>query len=308
MAEGKINVAVVMSTYNGQRFLRKQIDSIMNQKRIAVSLYIRDDGSKDNTVSIIKKYKENNIHLIKGQNVGVGNSFMNCLYSAPRNFDYYCFADQDDIWDEDKISTAIDKIKDVMHPALYCSNQRLVDAEGNTIGHRYENGEKPDLRPMKILNQNQATGCTMVWNRQLNELLVDKKRRPSKELLVKRIHDAWVAMVASVVGELIYDKNAHIAYRQHENNVVGIRKENILKVWHEKLHNKSLRNGRSALATEIFSKYSDLNDSQLMQHLEEISMCKGLKSKVRLIQRGYIFGYSGESRLSISLKVLIGLY
>ena len=156
MAEGKINVAVVMSTYNGQRFLRKQIDSIMNQKRIAVSLYIRDDGSKDNTVSIIKKYKENNIHLIKGQNVGVGNSFMNCLYSAPRNFDYYCFADQDDIWDEDKISTAIDKIKDVMHPALYCSNQRLVDAEGNTIGHRYENGEKPDLRPMKILKKSKS--------------------------------------------------------------------------------------------------------------------------------------------------------
>ena len=103
------SVCVMMSTYNGQRFLREQIDSILNQKDVQVFLWIRDDGSTDDTVEIVEDYmnRANNIFLIKGRNIGLGCSFMELIYQTPDTYTYYAFSDQDDIWLEDKLSTGV---------------------------------------------------------------------------------------------------------------------------------------------------------------------------------------------------------
>lgn len=132
-------VAILMSTYNGSRYLSEQIDSILCQEGADVTLYIRDDGSSDQTIDIIKKYakKYQNIILTTGQNVGVGNSFMQLVYDCPDDFDYYAFSDQDDIWLKEKLKVAIDNIKQKDTPTLYASNQMLVDENGKQISLRY---------------------------------------------------------------------------------------------------------------------------------------------------------------------------
>lgn len=303
-------VAVLMSTYNGEKYLREQIDSILNQKAVEIYLFIRDDGSSDKTIKIIESYirKQKNIKLFKGKNIGVGNSFMDLLYQAGNKFDYYAFADQDDIWLSFKINMAIEKIGQQNKPILYTSNQILVDKRLNKIGLRYK--QAPDVSYTQIMCQNKVTGCTMVWNKSLQRCLCDPKRRPNKEFLTNRIHDVWVAMVASVIGKIIYDKNGYILYRQHENNVVGIRKVNIIEQWINKIKNPKQRNGRSMLCKEIILKYTDLIISKeiLIKVKEFAYYSDNLKSKVNLLKNNSVINYSGETYIGFKLKVLFNLF
>ena len=105
-------VSVLMSTYNGEKYLHEQINSILGQQGVEIHLLIRDDGSSDGTVEICKEYakKYNQITFYQGENLGVGKSFLDLLKHAP-DADYYSFADQDDVWLEDKIIRAVTMIK-----------------------------------------------------------------------------------------------------------------------------------------------------------------------------------------------------
>ena len=105
-------VSVLMSTYNGEKYIREQIESILNQKKVKVHLLIRDDGSQDSTIEIVKEYanKYPNVSVYAGKNIGIGNSFMELLRNAPEA-DYYAFADQDDVWLDGKLERAIELIK-----------------------------------------------------------------------------------------------------------------------------------------------------------------------------------------------------
>ena len=304
------SVAVLMSTYNGERFLREQIDSILNQKDVEVRLFIRDDGSSDRTVSIIKEYLEryDNIGFIQGENVGVGNSFMALVREAGTIFDYYAFADQDDIWMPEKISKAIGAIEKKEGPWCYCSNQLLVDADGNVIRQRHE---KPiDVSYMQILCNNLVTGCTMVWNRELQMILIRDNDVPSRELLVKRIHDVWVAMVAAVTGHIYYDSVSYIMYRQHENNVVGVKNTGLIREWRKKLAKPELRSGRSALAKETITGFGDLiSDSNINDALNKYANYNiSIQKKVALMKDSTVVKYSKESKAMYITKVLIGLF
>lgn len=208
-------VTVIMSTYNGEKYIREQIESILNQKHCDIKLYIRDDGSKDKTVNIIQEYtNDGKILLVQGENVGAKDSFMKAIQEAPEA-EYYALADQDDLWDEKKIFSAVRKIKeheDVEKPVLYHSALNLADKDGkvyakvgtyNNIG--FLNGETRAV-----------TGCTVVFNYKLMELL--KLYFPK----TYPMHDAWIHnLCLAVNGKVVYDENSYIKYRQHDNNVVG---------------------------------------------------------------------------------------
>lgn len=304
------SVAVLMSTYNGERFLKEQIESILSQEQVSVTLFIRDDGSIDQTIEMAQKYagQYQNITFVKGKNVGVGNSFLQLTYSAGEMFDYYAFSDQDDIWLPQKLAKGIEKIGNDKIPSLYCSNQTLVDKNGNVLGIRHS--EPVDTGFLQILCNNKASGCTMLWNRSLQRLLIDPDRRPSAALLRKRIHDVWVGMVASVVGRFIYDENSYILYRQHETNVVGVRKPNVFREWKKKLQNKDLRNGRSILAEEIVSKFDDLIKNERIR--ETLHLCATYKESVRkklaLLRNRTIRRYSRESPWMYGIKIILELF
>lgn len=213
-----------MSTYNGEKFIKEQINSILSQKDVDVCLYIRDDGSSDSTIEIINDYCRNNknVRLINKpdeKNVGVLRSFLTLLkYVLNENteFNYFCFADQDDYWKPEKISKALQmlsRVEDVNEPSLYYSNKTFV------------NGLLDDPRDENIIYYGDfyegfygslAYGCTMVFNRSL--AILTASHIPT----IKCMHDSWMYRIAkSVHANIFFDKNSYILYRQHENNVVG---------------------------------------------------------------------------------------
>lgn len=130
-------VAVVLSTYNGEKYIKKQIDSILRQTYKNIEIYVRDDGSKDKTVEILKRYEnDRKIKLYVQENVGFIKSFFKCL-SFCDDADYYAFCDQDDEWNEDKIERAVNLLneKEQVKPLLYFSDYDYYDENMNFIAH-----------------------------------------------------------------------------------------------------------------------------------------------------------------------------
>lgn len=298
-------VAVVISTYNGEKYLKEQLDSILAQTGVDVCLFIRDDASTDSTKSILQKYEQNNsnVSVTYGENFGVGNSFMSALYNVPNDFDYYAFADQDDIWLNDKLSVAIEKLKS-SNNVLYGSNQECTDKEGRSRELRYTDSTHINLLPEEIMCSNMIAGCTMFFTNELFEILTDIQNRPSFDLLYNRIHDVWVAFVASLNGGIYYDKQSHMLYRQHENNVVGVKHKKGERI--KKIRNKKLRCGRSLLASEGVGKFEVAKANELVMLSAN---AKSFNSKIKLLKkRKVICSITGENPTALAVKILAGLY
>ena len=304
------SVAVVVSTYNGEKFLREQIDSILCQKGVKLTVFVRDDGSSDSTKRILAEYRNahDNVVVDFAENVGVGNSFMNALYKVPADFDYYALADQDDIWQENKLSEAIAKLKS-SGKLLYGSNQECVDKAGSSMGLRYAEDAQINRDPIGILCTNMIAGCTMVFTNQFFRILTEEKHRPSAALLRNRIHDVWLAMVASLYDGIYYDQRSFMKYRQHENNLVGAKNSRIkaLKERLKKARRPEFRNGRSFLAKEITEKFPQEADKFPL--LAICSRTQTRKDKNKIIQnRRILTAYTKESSLAFRLKVRFGLF
>ena len=198
-----------MSTYNGEQFLKEQMDSLLRQTYDNLEILIRDDGSKDGTGKILKEYEEKyaNVHVYLEENVGVTKSFFELLKKS--DADYIAFSDQDDVWLEEKVEKAVEKIKNLSEPALYCSNKDIiVDNNHRKLIPGFENAVVECI----------CTGCTSMVNRALAEKI--KEHIPENAI----IHDWWCYLVASYLGTVIYDDNAYILYRQHGGNVIGASK------------------------------------------------------------------------------------
>ena len=212
----KNTVCVLMSTYNGEKFIREQLDSILAQQGdFSLYLLIRDDGSSDTTCKILDEYAQqySNVLWYTGENMGSCFSFLDLVHHASE-YDYYAFADQDDYWLPDKIQVAIQQIHNDC-PFLYTSAKAIVDVNLTDL-HR------PDAIPKygilnALLRQNIASGCTMVFNKKLRDIIDSCK-------LTERTgtyHDSWVFKLATLYGQITYDPIPHILYRQHSNNCVG---------------------------------------------------------------------------------------
>jgi len=213
-----------MSTYNGAEYLHEQVISILNQKGVDITLYIRDDGSTDiKTLAALEKLSEENrnIQLIRGENLGVVKSFFELMILCSDNHDFYAFADQDDVWLDDKLlcaATSLQKLiddADVIEigdsvPAMYYSRLEFVDKYLNHLGFSPIPHEKGFHN---ALVQNQATGCTVVLNKSARNLI--SQHLPDWSLM----HDWWCYLVVSAFGLIYYDDKPRIKYRKHGNNV-----------------------------------------------------------------------------------------
>lgn len=212
-----MKITVLVATYNGERYLAEQLDSILMQSGVELSVICRDDGSKDSTLEILKKYKDvySNFNYYTGPNVKSARCFFDLLSNAGDS-DYYAFSDQDDVWDIDKLKVAGDILNkyDNSKPQLYMSNLRVVDQNLNYIRNAHIVPKKDD-NPYSVLTEHYATGCTMVFNKALLEMCV--AHLPNGEIM----HDTWFEFVARFFGEVHYDFEPHMSYRQHERNVIG---------------------------------------------------------------------------------------
>lgn len=223
---GNIIVAVVMSAYNGEKYLREQIDSILTQQGVAVKLFIRDDGSQDGTAAIIDEYAAAHPNVVFWnkadiKNIGITDSFLTLLrdvYDAEPDVPYFAFSDQDDVWLPDKLAAAValmrERESDREKPTLYYSNKTFVDAGLKLISEEHIKyyGDFFD-----ILWTSLASGCTFLMNRPLTRLSVCPL--PHK---FTSLHDAWVYRLAVLCGAtIVFDERSHILYRQHGDNVCG---------------------------------------------------------------------------------------
>lgn len=212
-----MKVIALMSTYNGERFLQPQIDSIICQKDVEISVLVRDDGSTDSTMSLLESYVKQGASLLpySGANLGPARSFMQLLADAPLS-DYYCFADQDDYWNPEKSSVAVSALETYTHqniPALYFCQTQLADEQLSPLPSVIIN---PLLTLGESLVYQFIGGCTMVMNEAMRKIVL---QYTPKRLFM---HDVWVYCIAQSVGaKIVFDSTPHMLYRQHSNNVVG---------------------------------------------------------------------------------------
>ena len=222
MMRGNIpKIWVLMSTYNGMAYIEEQIESILSQKNCDVHLLVRDDGSTDATLDILKSYeKKGSLTLISDNiNLGPAKSFLKLLEMAPDD-GYYAFSDQDDCWNSDKLERALEMLTQAEEnnmPLVYYSNSDVVDQNLNSTGKKvYSGKQKPTLE--RVLCGYGIQGCTMVLNKALRDIFL------SVDISKERIgmHDFFLCDLCMVCGgKILYDDFSTMKYRQHESNVVG---------------------------------------------------------------------------------------
>lgn len=298
-------VAVLMSTYNGEKYIREQVYSILNQKDVEVNLYIRDDGSTDKTLDILSEFKKSILRISKGENLRPARSFMELLYSVPDNYDYYALSDQDDIWEENKLIEAIIKLED-NKKMLYTSNQLLVDSLGNSLGLKYSPNYTVDVSPIGVFRTNCFTGCTMVMTQHFRKIICLKEHRPESDIFKLKMHDEWLAFIASIYDGLYYDRRSFIYYRQHENNVIGAipQKNNKLYRFKNFINGKS-RKFHSGIVSEAFKKFPE--QTRNYPFIELCANTKTFRQKTILIrQLKKIF--ADKFRVSLYFRVLFNLF
>jgi glycosyltransferase involved in cell wall biosynthesis len=218
------SVEVLLSSYNGAQHLREQIDSVLRQDHRELVLTIRDDGSTDDTRAVLRDYgSDKRVHVRYGDNLGLPGAYFQLLNEAG-DAPYLALADQDDVWLPDKLSRAVRALAplDAALPALYCSRVEVVDQQLRSLGQN-----RLPSRGLSFANalvQNVATGCTMVINRAALDML--RGRWPSYAVM----HDAWIYLVVSGTGVVVYDPEPSVLYRQHGRNVVGLGRSSLVRL------------------------------------------------------------------------------
>ncbi len=213
-------MTVVLSTFNGEAYLLPQLESLYLQTHRPLRILVRDDGSSDATRSIIEREQAaGRIELLAGhQNMGPALSYLELLrQAAATTTGFIAFCDQDDVWLADKLARAVSALSSIRGkgPAMYCSRLEIVDANLAPIGLT--------KLPRRIgfgnaLVESVAVGCSIVLNRAAVDLVC--RSVPAKVL----VHDWWCYLVVSCFGEIVFDREARIKYRQHENNTFGVAK------------------------------------------------------------------------------------
>lgn len=245
-------VQVLMSTYNGEKYIEEQIDSILKQENVQISLLIRDDGSSDKTIQIITNIaqRNNNVSFYTGENLGPAKSFMN-LVKKSGEADYYAFADQDDVWKTNKIISAVNKLENYEEkPSMYISALEIVDENLNKIETKKVDG---NFTFEGELIRNFATGCTQVFNRKLCGFI--KQYNPNYIIM----HDSWITRVCYAIGgNVVIDDSTYIKYRQHSNNVLGYKDNGLQKL--KKQYKIAFKNNvsmREKIAKELKNGYEE---------------------------------------------------
>lgn len=296
--ESNMKVVVLMSTYNGEKYLKEQIDSILNQSIKNIELIIRDDGSKDSTRKILREYSEENdrIKVIFGENIGVEKSYRELLkYSVEA--DYFAFCDQDDIWLDNKIEKAIEEMNVIKNePVLYYSEVKAVNNNMEIILTSHYTGI--DTLGSSF-NTTPVIGCTVLFNNILKRYI--EKYGIAENIIM---HDLYMyRLCLAIGGHIIHDKNSYIMYRQHENNVVGISSSSLKKL---KIYDKFKKTRRTMAKDilELYGKYISDDNKQILNKVAKFN------DKMSFIEKlAYIFDKRFKSKKTRSdLKFIYDVF
>lgn len=201
-------VSVAMATYNGEKYIKEQLDSILVNLQPQDEVIISDDGSQDNTKSLIESYHDKRIHLIEGPHLGVKQNVGNALSHTSHEIIF--LADQDDIWMKDKIDIILETMKKeqatcVVHDAL------IVDQNCHSLGKTFFEYKNGGVGIRKNIIRNTYIGCCMAFNR-----AVLKKALPIPNSI--EMHDQWIGLLNEKYGHSYFLKEPLIMYRRHGDN------------------------------------------------------------------------------------------
>ena len=227
-------IAIIMGTYNGEKYIKEQIASILTQDYTDWKLFIFDDGSKDDTENIIDEYVKNYPDKIcfrrNKVNLGAAGNFFNGIKEVADKYapkvEYYCFSDQDDVWVKDKLSRSLAKIRQIEDgkPALVFSDVAITDKNLSITAPSYFEAEKVERTKVSLnylLMENKLIGGTVMINRTLLEQELKAEENGLVPYKKAKMHDWWFGLLAAGIGKIGYIEGFTEYYRQHENNVVG---------------------------------------------------------------------------------------
>lgn len=211
-------IQILLSTYNGERFIREQLDSYAALDNFEeIKVLIRDDGSTDKTPEILDEYREKyGFEVTRGENIGLNASMYQLVLMRDRSCEYYAFSDQDDVWLSNKLSAAVKLMdtEDSSVPLLYSATSNITDVSLNVVGQTKKPNKKISF--FNAMTQNVCIGHTSVMNTALANVL---ERSYSDGICV---FDHWTYLLASAVGKVIFDFSPpKTLYRQHEKNAIG---------------------------------------------------------------------------------------
>lgn len=250
------HVDIILATYQGASFLQEQLDSIRRQSYPQIQVLARDDGSKDPTKEILQNYPLQCIEST--ENLGCKRNFSTLLRhtKAP----YICFSDQDDVWLPQKVEESLqamlieEKAQPAGTPILVHTDLVVVDQNLREIAPSFWNyaGLKPHEHSTfnRLLVQNCVTGCAMMINRSLADLVGDIPQEA-------KMHDWWIALAAAAFGKIVAVNRPSILYRQHPHNTIGAQKLGPIQMGRRFFSGKleSARIERKQQAEAFFNRY-----------------------------------------------------
>lgn len=241
------DAAILLATYNGEEFLAPLLDSIRRQTHQSWCIYWRDDGSSDGTKRIVRERvpPERLVELSFDARLGPAASFLRLLKRAAGHHATYHFADQDDLWRPSKLERAHVALTSRSHPTLIHCRQELIDANGKSLGYSVVPGA-PSFENAVV--ENIVVGCSSAFNDAAARL--GAEGAPTHALM----HDWWMYLVTSCFGEIVYDPESLIQYRQHANNLVGSNRGGLASIRAKMRRHFS----RSADSSPICGQLSDL--------------------------------------------------
>ena len=295
------HVNVLLSTYNGKRYMRELIDSIIAQEGVSADILARDDGSTDGyTQRILDDYQQRGLLTwYQGENLRPAHSFMQLLADA-HEAPFYAFADEDDYWQPDKLATAVKALEPYTgQPALYFSRTQLTDENLNPI-------PGPVINPLLTFGESLVykfiPGCTMVFNKELRDI-VNTFRADFVPM-----HDIWIYSIAlAVKAKVVFDPQPHILYRQHGDNTIG-QGQGQMHEWHRRLKRLNSHE-RYRQACELLRGYAPFMGSDELETLSTfVNARRSLTARLRLIgDKRFVCADSRTYRL-FQLAVLLNIY
>ncbi|MBQ8317873.1 MAG: glycosyltransferase family 2 protein [Lachnospiraceae bacterium] len=296
---------ILLATYNGENYIEKQIDSILNQSYDDWQLVISDDGSSDRTVDIIESYVRDypgKISFIRNQSGlrGAYGNFMNLLNQAPEG-DCYAFCDQDDEWYTDKLQVMAKHFNESnTKPLLVYHDLRVVDSEKNVLGDGFRAYTKLGDREWNgfytLMKYNITPGCSVCFNHRLRELIITPKNPVS-------IHDWWTMLVAAAFGDIVREDKVLGIYRQHDSNTLGIVEKSsglglvgrYLKPGRLRWVFAQIRSAKKeahSMLKEFFASYGNELEGELREHLKKYIHYLETNNKLSAL----LYGFKKQNR------------
>lgn len=300
-------LAVLLCTYNGEKYIEEQLGSILNQTYLNIDVWVSDDGSSDKTVELLQVYKnrwnKGRFVILFGPQEGYCANFLSLVWNNNIDADYFAFCDQDDIWTIDKVSLAIKSLSEVedKSPALYCSRTELMFESANRKNaYSKYYGKLPSFR--NALVQSIAGGNTMVFNKKARNLVC----RVGYVDVIS--HDWWLYMLVSGSGgAVLYDKTPRILYRQHQNNRIGENKSILASV--KRL--KQLFGGRykhwntvNQIALESAECYLTLKNRHILNAFVKARSLKFFYQRAFFLRKSRVYRQSSWETLALILAVI----